>query len=199
LIEGVDYCVGELLKELQQRGLAENTVILFASDNGQFGGEHGFLGKWFMHEDSLRVPMILFDPRAPASQRGQKSGAMTLNLDVAPTLLDLAGLPLASAMQGRSLRPLLPAPNRPFREEFFYEHLYHHGARPPLHIEPSEGVRTRDWAYIRWIDRDGPAGEELYDLRGDPLEMTNLAQEPACKSRLAQMRQLHARFKADLP
>ena len=198
LIEGVDFCVGEILKELQQRGLADNTVIVFTSDNGHFAAEHGFFGKWLMHEESLRVPLIVCDPRLPAARRGQVSPAMALNIDLAPTLLELAGQPAPAAMQGRSLLPLLRDPQAPWRDDFFYEHLYRNADGPPDRIEPSEGVRTRDWKYILWIDQTGPDREELYDLRHDPLEMKNLVADPAAGEQLESLRRRHAAFVKDL-
>lgn len=198
LIEGLDFCVGELLRELDQRGLAENTVIIFTSDNGQLTGEHGLSGKWLMHEESIRTPLIIFDPRTPAAGRGQTSDALTLNLDVAPTILDLAGVALPSAMQGQSLLPLLRDPTRSVRESFFYEHLYAHHPNPPRHIERSEGVRTRDWKYVLYLDQTGPHREELYDLLHDALEMNNLATAPSHQDRLRQLRQQHQQFSATL-
>jgi arylsulfatase A-like enzyme len=193
LIEGLDECVGKLLQELQQRGLAGNTVIVFSSDNGHFSGEHGFFGKWFMHEESLRVPLIICDPRAPATRRGQTSEALALNIDIAPTILDLAGLPAPAVMQGKSLLPVTPV-----REEFFYEHLYPHGPKPPKHIEPSEGVRTRDWKYILWVDQTGPDREELYNLRDDPLEMKNLATDPSHHKQLIELRKRCLAYRQEL-
>lgn len=194
LIAGLDFSVGELRKELEQRGLADNTVILFTSDNGHFAGEHGFFGKWFMHEESLRVPMLVFDPRAPRGRRGQTSDAMVLNIDVAPTVLELAGQTVPTTMQGRSLTPLLLNPRQPWRAEFFYEHLYSHQLKEPMHIQPSEGVRTRDLKYIVWLEQTGPAREELYDLRADPLEVKNLAGDPSLSAQLEDMRRRHQRL-----
>ena len=198
LIEGVDFCVGQVRDELKRRGLETNTVILFTSDNGHFAGEHGFFGKWLMHEESIRAPMILADLRAPASQRGQTSEAMVLNVDVAPTILNLAGVTVPKAMQGQSLLPLLRNPARPLRESFFYEHLYGHAPKPPNHIERSEGVRTPDWKYTVYVDQTGPDREELYDLRKDALETTNLAHDPAHQERLRQMRQQHQQYSTSL-
>ncbi|MEO6245191.1 MAG: sulfatase [Opitutaceae bacterium] len=197
LIEGVDFCVGELLRELEQRGLASNTIIIFTSDNGQFAGEHGFTGKWLMYEESIRAPMIVLDPRAPAAQRGQICDALVLNVDVAPTILDFAGMATPPAMQGKCLRPLLREPGRAFREDFFYEHHYDPG--PSRHIERSEGVRGRDWKYIVYLDQTGPAREELYDLRTDKLEMKNLAADPAWQNRLRAAREQHRQFTLTLP
>ena len=117
---------------------------------------------------------------------------MTLNIDFAPTILELAGLPVPATMQGRSLLPLLRDPRESWRNEFFYEHLYEHGPKPPLHIEPCEGVRTRDWKYFVWLNQSGPTREELYDLRADPLETKNLAAEPAAAANLEELRRRHA-------
>ncbi len=198
LIEGVDFCVGEILKELQQRGLAGNTVILFTADNGHFSGEHGFFGKWFMHEESLRVPMLILDPRLPKEQAGKVCSSMVLNIDIAPTILELAGLKVPGTMQGESLAPLLSSPAKTLRTEFFYEHLYTHWPKPPKHIEPSEGVRTMDWKYITWLEQAGNGREELYDLRNDPLEMKNLVADHAAQKRLEEMRDKHKRFMAEV-
>ncbi len=194
LIEGLDFCVGKLLGELDRRGLVSNTVVIVTSDNGHFAGEHGFFGKWLMHEESIRAPMIIFDPRAPATQRSRTCDAMVLNVDVAPTILDLAGVAIPPAMQGQSLLPLLRDPKQPGRDDFFYEHLYRHAPKPPMHIEPCEGVRTRDWKYIVYVDQTGPDREELYDLRHDALEMKNLAADPAHQERLRELRQKHQQF-----
>lgn len=198
LIEGLDFCVGEIREELQQRKLTENTVLIFTSDNGHFAGEHGFFGKWFMHEESLRVPVLVCDPRLPPSRRGQVSHAMVLNIDLAPTLLHLAGLAAPATMQGRSLLPLLHAPDAPWRDDFFYEHLYRNSPTPPDHIEACEGIRTRDWKYIVWIDQSGPQREELYDLRLDPLEMNNRVTDSAAHEMLETLRRRHAACVRDL-
>ena len=198
LIEGVDSCMGEIRKELEQRGLLENTVIVFSSDNGRLVGEHGFWGKWFIHEESIRVPLIICDPRQPAAQRGQTATALALNIDLAPTLLDLAGQQVPTAMQGRSLLPLLHDPAAPWREDFFYEHLFRNSPTPPTRIEPCEGVRTRDWKYIVWIDQSDPLREELYDLKHDPLEMKNLAADPAAHEQLERLRRRHESLAKEL-
>jgi len=175
LINGVDYAVGKILDELQARGLTDNTVIIFYSDNGHFMAEHGFTGKWLMYEESIRVPGFIYDPRHPGN--GKRSSEMVLNIDLAPTILDLAGWPVPESMQGKSLLPLLADPNQPLREDFYYEHHYHLG-RPTPNIERSQGVRTRDWTYIRYIDQQGAEAEELYHVSVDPLELKNLSQDP---------------------
>ncbi|MCX6895145.1 MAG: sulfatase-like hydrolase/transferase, partial [Verrucomicrobia bacterium] len=198
LIEGVDFAVGEILNELAKRGLATNTIIIFTSDNGYFSGEHGFLGKWFMHEESLRAPMLVADPRAPAAQKGQTCDEMVLNVDVGPTILDFAGVKIPAVMQGQSMLPLLAAPTRHFRDEFFYEHLFEFAPKPPNHIERSEGLRTADWKYTLYVDQTGPARKELYHISADPFETNNLAADPQQKSRLEAMSKRHLEMRKEL-
>ena len=122
---------------------ADNTVIIFLSDNGYFLGDRGLADKWFMYEESIRVPCIVCDPRLPPQRRGRQHDAMVLNVDIAPTMLEMAGLPIPKGMQGRSLTPLLREAKAPadWRTEFFYEHHTN-----PKIIPPSEGVRTERWA-----------------------------------------------------
>ncbi|MEZ5352596.1 MAG: sulfatase-like hydrolase/transferase [Bryobacteraceae bacterium] len=103
LISEVDTVVGRIREQLRRIGAEDNTVIAFSGDNGFYLGEHGLAGKWLMHEESIRVPMILYDPRLPAGLRGARRQAMTLNIDIAPTLLEAAGIAAPAGMQGRSL------------------------------------------------------------------------------------------------
>ncbi len=183
LITGLDREVGRIVAALQERGLARNTVIVFTSDNGYFLGERGMADKWLPYEESIRVPLVIFDPRVPAPA-ARKADALALNIDLAPTLLDLAGLPAPARMQGRSLRPLLQTANAPadWPRDFFYEHL-----TAPKIIPSSEGVRTERWKYFRWLNVE-PVVEELYDLRLDPQETANLAGNPSHAQTLAELR-----------
>lgn len=172
LIAGVDAAVGRILSELQTLGIADNTVILFSADNGYYYGEHGLNTKFYLHEESIRVPLIVMDPRLP-QRAGTTVDAITANIDLAPTLLDLAGLPAPATMQGRSLRPLLrdekPAP---WREALLCENLAKE--RRPM----CDAIRTRDWKYIAYFETQ-PLQEELYHLAVDPREQRNLANDPA--------------------
>src|SRR5437667_1205562 len=183
LVTGIDREVGRIIAKLAGRGLADNTIIIFTSDNGWFAGERGLADKWLMYEESIRVPLIILDPRLPKSKRGRIVDALTVNLDFAPTLLELAGVPVPAGMQGRSLAPLLNG-TRPadWRTDFFYEH--HYG---PNIIPPSEGIRTERWAYLRWL-APNPESEELYDVQADPLEQRNLAADPAYTATLDALR-----------
>ena len=193
LISGIDREVGRVMTELEDRGLARNTVIIFTSDNGYFLGDRELSDKVYMYEEGLRDPLILYDPRQPSVNRGRTENAMTLNIDFAPTMLALAGVTPPARMQGRSLIPLVQ--NRhpaDWRTEFFYEHH----TLPKL-IPPSEGVRTEGWSYIRWLD-EKPLLEELFDLKADKLEEHNLATDSKYAQTLAQMRARWARFGQEL-
>ncbi|MES2708311.1 MAG: sulfatase [Verrucomicrobiota bacterium] len=193
LMTGIDREVGRLVEELKKRGLADNTVILFTSDNGWAAGDRGLADKWFPYGESIRLPLVVFDPRLPAAARGRTSAAMTLNIDFAPTFLAMAGLPKSERMQGADLTPLLTgdAPED-WRTEFFYEH--HFG---PKIIPPSEGVRTLRWSYFRWL-APNPESEELYDLETDPLEAKNLAADPAHAETLQTLRAARLKYAATL-
>jgi len=173
MISGIDRVVGRIQEALKRAGLADNTVILFTSDNGYFLGERGFADKWYIYEYSIRVPLIVHDPRAAKSRRNQVIAHMALNVDLAPTLLDLAGVSVPKILQGRSLVPLLrgEAPTD-WRRDFFYEHLFERD-----NIPKSEGVRTERFTYVRWFEKK-PVVEELYDHVADFDETTNLIAEP---------------------
>lgn len=185
LVTGIDREVGRIVAALEHAKLAEKTVIIFTSDNGYALGDRGLADKWFMYEEDIRVPLIVFDPRLSGGRRGRKVAAMALNVDLAPTLLDLAGLAPRASMQGRSLVPLLQYEQPPadWRTDFFYEHHFF-GA---VSIPAVEGVRSQRWAYMRWTDAQ-PVVEELYDLAADPLETKNLASDPAVREQLDLLR-----------
>jgi arylsulfatase A-like enzyme len=184
LITGVDEVIGELRARLRERRLDDNTVILFTADNGFYLGEHGLAGKWFMHEESIRLPLILFDPRTPGAVRGRRIPQFVLNIDMAPTILDLAEVPIPPQIQGKSVLPLLGGDETPWRSDFFYEHRFVHKAIPQ-----SEGVRTARWKYVRYYSQK-PVYEELYDLEQDPFEEQNRAANPAYSAQLVQLRHL---------
>ncbi len=181
LITEVDRVVGRIRRWLEEHGVAKNTVVLFTSDNGFFLGERGLSHKWFMYEESIRVPLIIFDPRLPGGWRNRRRDEMVLNIDMAPTLLDLAQVSAPVSMQGRSLVPLVHRERGSWRREWFYSHLYQNRL-----IAKSEGIRTRKWKYIRYIESE-PLYEELYDLERDPLEENNVAGDRQQANRLARM------------
>jgi arylsulfatase A-like enzyme len=175
LITGVDTAVGRILEQLKRRGLDQNTVVIFTSDNGFFLGEYGLAGKWLPYEASIRVPLVVFDPRSDRPAAGRRS-QMALNIDVAPTIIDLAGLQTPLRMQGRSLLPLIEKPSTTGRTDFLYEHLFEHPRIPPV-----EALRTSKRKYVRYLD---PDREELYNLESDPFETVNRASEPQYQDEL---------------
>jgi arylsulfatase A-like enzyme len=184
------------MKGLADRKLADDTLTVYSSDNGYFLGERGLIHKWLMYEESIRVPLIVLYPRLP--RKGQTVDAMALNIDVAPTFLDFAGLPIPEGTDGRSLRPLLDGKTEGWRKDFFYEHHYHARGSKEGAIPRTEGVRTEDWKYITYIDEKEPF-EELYDLKADPHEETNLATDPKHAAKLKEMKGLYEAYVKKLP
>jgi arylsulfatase A-like enzyme len=188
-IASVDRSVGEVMTEVQQRGDSADTLVAYASDNGYFLGERGFIHKWLMYEESIRVPMIVRYPRKALA--GHKVDAMALNIDIAPTILDFAGVPVPATMDGRTLRPILEGKPTDWRSFFFYEHHFHaRNMAPEGAIPRTEGIRTSDWKYITYIDEKIPY-EELYDLKNDPFEERNLATDPRWSNKLRDMKSLY--------
>jgi len=170
MISEIDDEIRELRKLLVEKGIANNTVIIFMGDNGYFLGERQLAGKWLMHDNSLRVPLIIYDPR---EKKHNDIDDMVLNIDVSKTILDLAGVKPPKEYQGISLLPYVKneKPEK-VREAILFEHLW----KLPQ-IPSSEGIRTNKWKYFRYRFIQTP--EELYDLENDPLETKNLAQDPA--------------------
>jgi arylsulfatase A-like enzyme len=173
MLSGVDAAIGRILDELEAMGVAENTVVILMGDNGYFLGERGYAGKWLPYDLSIRVPLVVMDPRIENLRRGSTASPPALNIDIAPTLLELAGVQAPATMQGQSLVPLLvgggPAD---WREDFFVEHLYEHPGIPK-----HEGVRGMRFKYARYFEQV-PVFEELYDLLEDPMETRNLSGDP---------------------
>ena len=186
LVSEVDAACGRILEELERQGLLDSTLVIFTSDNGYFHGEHGLADKWYPHQESIRVPLIVRDPRLPVAQRGTTRDAFALNVDLAPTILAAAGLTAPSGMQGSDLAPLyLTAAKPEWRTEFFYEHAT---IRNLDFIPASEALVRRHEKYFYWPDFQY---EQLFDLASDPHEQQDLARDPAQSARLAALR---ARF-----
>jgi arylsulfatase A-like enzyme len=183
LITEVDTVVERIRQQLDLMGVSDNTVIVYSGDNGFYLAEHGLAGKWFPHEESIRVPMIVYDPRWKSAVRGSRRTEMTLNVDIAPTLLEFARIAPPVEMQGRSLLPLAESRSTERRRELFYEHAFSANGWIP----PSEGIRTERWKYARYYTTS-PVFEELYDLAADPLEERNLAASAAHSGQLDRLR-----------
>jgi arylsulfatase A-like enzyme len=183
MISGVDMAIGRLLDELKQRRLADNTVVIFTSDNGYFLGDRGFADKWYIYEHSIRVPLIVYDPREGKSNHGRVCDATVLNVDLAATILSLAGVDVPPSMQGRSLVPFLDGQTpSEWRTDFFFEHLFDRH-----NIPKSEGVRTERYSYVRWFEQQ-PVVEELYDHEEDFDETKNLIAAPQFAEVAARLR-----------
>jgi arylsulfatase len=184
LVTGIDREVGRILATMEERGLATNTVVVFASDNGFALGDRGLSDKWFAYEESIRVPLLIADLRQASRRHARSVCPTVLNIDIAPTLMDYAGVPMPGARQGRSLRGFVEQRRmRDWRADWFYEHHY-----DPKIIPPSEGVRTERWKYIRYVNQS-PVIEELFDLKRDPLEQHNLAGNPKHSTTLVELRE----------
>ena len=184
-ISRADIAVGRIMAALKEQGFDNNTVVIHTSDNGSMNGAHRLVGKWNMYEESIRVPYIIRDPRLPEA-KGVRRTQMVLNIDLAPTMLAMAGVPVPAGMQGIDLQPVLRDPKAPGREEWYYEHDIV-GLSKNMPCPRCEGVRTERWKYIHYKDTQ-PVVEELFDLKADPMEEHDLAKDPAHAETLAGLR-----------
>jgi len=183
LCSEVDAACGAVLAELDKQGLADSTLVIFTTDNGYFHGEKGLADKWYPYEESIRVPLIIRDPRLSPARRGQTSDALTLNVDLAPTMLAAARIAAPTTMQGRDLTPLVQQGSAPdWRSDFFYEHAI---IKTKDFIPASQALVTGRMKYIRWPDFQV---EELFDLQADPHEEHNLIADPAQAATLTGLR-----------
>lgn len=174
-LAAVDENVGRVLETLKALNYEKDTVVLYSGDNGFFLGEHHFFDKRLMYEESIRVPLLVKYPRLISP--GTIDSRMTLNIDVAPTILDLAGLPVPADMNGRSIKPLFKNRKAPWRQDFLYEYYEY----PAVHMVcKHRGVRNERWKYIHYFEE--PQEFELYDLENDPHEMNNLASKKEYES-----------------
>jgi arylsulfatase A-like enzyme len=183
LITGVDAALGMIREALEREGLADNTVIIFTSDNGYNCGSHGFADKVIPYEEGSKAPLIIYDPRLPGSQQGQASQALTANVDLPATILALAGVPAPAGIDGQSLLPLLANPLQSIREQL---PLFNFWGQPSAR---SLAVVTPQWKYIYWFwAEEMLPTEELFDLQADPGEMKNLASDSASGPILERLR-----------
>lgn len=182
MISGIDHAIGRVVRSLREAGELEETIIIFSSDNGYYKGSRGYAGKWSHFDESLRVPLIIYDPRAPDGQRDRVVSPMALNVDIPATIVDYAGEPVPDLYQGRSLVPIMNG-NTPddWRDQFFAEHLMDHSQIPKW-----EGVRGERYVYAHYFEHDH---EFLHDLETDPKQLKNIADDPAYKDVLEDMRE----------
>lgn len=169
-IHSVDDNVGRVLKYLDSTGLASNTIVIYMSDQGFYLGEHGLYDKRFMYEESFRTPMLIRYPKG--IKHAQQLDDYALNLDIAPTLLDLAGIPVPSDMQGVSMKKLLATG----RDESWRKEIYYHYYEKSFGLTQHYGVKTDRYKLVHFY---GPINTwELYELKQDKMEMNNLADDP---------------------
>jgi len=170
-VASVDENVGRVLDYLDENGLAENTIVVYTSDQGFYLGDHGWFDKRFMYEESLRMPCLMRYPQEITP--GSTCDPMILNLDFAPTFLDFAGVTIPAEMQGESVRKLVRGEESGWRNSVYY----HYYEFPAVHqVKKHYGIRTRDYKLIHFYE-DIDAWE-LYDLKADPHELNNLYGNP---------------------
>lgn len=198
LVTGMDDAIKRIVDELEKKGLEKNTVIIFSSDNGYAFGDHGLEGKWFGQNESIRVPTIIYDGRSP--QLKHNNNELVLNVDLAPTILDYAGISVPASMQGSSLRPLVEGNVSSWRTEFYYEHQYDtEGSK--VYLPMSEGLVRQKYKYMRYFNGKNPDDyfyEELYDQLLDPFEVHNLSNSPGLSGLKDQMIQAMKRMRREL-
>jgi arylsulfatase A-like enzyme len=185
-VAGVDENIGRLIEALKARGLDQNTVVMYSSDQGFYLGEHGWFDKRFMYEESFRTPFITYWPGVTPA--GSRNADLVQNIDFAPTFLDIAKATIPEDMQGESLVPLLRGQAADDWRESLYYHYYEY---PGTHkVRRHEGVATDRYKLIRFYGVDVPNGEEweLYDLKNDPNEMRSCYDDPEMAHVVKQMK-----------
>jgi arylsulfatase A-like enzyme len=166
MITEIDNEIGQIRNQLRQKGIDENTIIIVMGDNGYFLGDRQLADKWLMYDVSIRIPLIIYDPRVKNTSSVDQ---MVLNIDITKTMMDMAGVAAPKNYQGKSLTSLLGNNKTNLnRDAILLEHLWHNP-----NIPSSEAIRTERWKYLRYRLINAP--EELYDLKSDPLEKNNLA------------------------
>jgi len=220
----VDVQVGLMVDKLKGMGILDNIIIIYTSDNGRYQGSHGLLGKALLHEESVKAPLIVFDGRVPESERGRREKALISSVDIAPTILSLAGLEIPAGMQGLDISGILRQKqdmskwsDAVYMENLFLVELHNAQNREKEqnldelneeiiaanHSYRCRGIRTDRWKYFVYYEHN-PRIKELYDLTKDPMEQNNLAGDPQFADVLEQLRkrtgELHANAaKAPIP
>jgi len=181
-ISAADDCLGRILDALDQLKLADNTIVIYTSDNGYYLGEHTLGDKRSAYEESMRIPLLLRYPRL-ATAKGKTTDAMVLNIDLAPTLLDFAGVPIPPTMQGKSWRPLLESKttDAAWRPVFFYEYFYEKNYATPT----ITAIRSGDSKLVKYPGHED--WTEMFDLKSDHYEIHNLANDPNRQSKRSDM------------
>lgn len=204
----VDQQVGRLMAKLKEMDVLDNTIVIYTSDNGRFHGSHGLFDKALLYDESVKEPLIIFDGRSAAkTQQGRRVNAMVSSVDVAPTILSLAGLEVPEIMKGLDLSRILNGTqdmsqwrDAVLMENLFLQELHKATTKknpdiPALNDKimaenrsyRTRGVRTERFKYFKYYEHD-PVIEELYDLETDPSEMNNLISNPEYAEVLSDLR-----------
>ena len=184
MITGLDRVMGRVWDEVNRQGFGDNTIVIFIGDNGYYKGSRGFAGKWSHFEESLRVPLVIYDPRLPKGKRGRVVDSMALNVDTTATMVAMACGSVPASYQGRDLTSLVYGEQlEEWRNDFLCEHLFDNASIPKW-----EGVRGERYVYARYFE-NMPEGEFLHDLQQDPRQLKNLVADPAHADVLTRMRQ----------
>jgi N-acetylglucosamine-6-sulfatase len=180
-LTAVDEQLGRILDRLDELGLADDTLVIYTGDNGFFWGEHNRFGtgRW-AYEESIRIPFIVRYPGV-VRDAGRKTAQMILNIDVAPTVLEVARVPVSDTMEGTSFLPILKSASAPGRKAFLYEYFRDF----PYRVPPMRAVRTETHVYIEYEGRRRP---ELYDVESDPGQQRNLMETVDGKVRAAELK-----------
>lgn len=193
-VKGLDDNLARFLEYLKREGLYDNTIIIYSADQGMMLGEHDYIDKRWMFDESMRIPLLMRYP--PTIAKGTRTDAIIENIDIAPTLLDFAGASVPRDVQGRSFRTICESSVEPadWKQEAYYRywmHIAHHDV--PAHM----GIRTKQFKLIYYYGMDfrdrgkprTPPAWELYDLGKDPLELNNVYEDPDYTSILVRLKE----------
>jgi arylsulfatase A-like enzyme len=183
MLTELDIAVGEITAELKKQGVLENTMIIFMGDNGYFHSEHGLADKWYPYQESIKVPLIVCDPRLSKSKRNTVNEEFVLNIDIAPAIIAAIGQPIPETIQGKDFSILyLNEKKQDWRKEFFYEHPF---VTSEQRIPSSEALVTHFEKYIYWPHYNY---EEYFDLVSDPREVRNAIKDTTCSKKIEAMK-----------
>ncbi|MEX0882841.1 MAG: sulfatase/phosphatase domain-containing protein, partial [Cyclobacteriaceae bacterium] len=185
LISGIDHTVGRIRGELKKLGLEKNTVIIYTSDNGFFAGSKQLMGKALLYEESAKAPLIVYDPTISKKEGIRREKGLVSHVDIAPTLLHIAGIEIPDNYPGDSFMPIVYEEKEEIHEAVYGENNYDDNYPVPSEVPPTEQyqsirskfVRTPNYKYIRYHENN-PVIEHLYKIEDDPLELNNIINDP---------------------
>ncbi|MBK3517522.1 sulfatase-like hydrolase/transferase [Carboxylicivirga marina] len=187
MVHGMDVAIGMIVSELEKQDIADNTIIIFTSDNGHFNGSKSLGGKLYAYEEGSRAPLIVYNPMLPKNKRIQTIDALSGNIDLAPTILDLAKVDIPEHYQGKSLVPVIEGKKKDIHESLMLINVW------GIRSSQSLGIVTKDWKYIYWMY--GAEGfkttEELFDLNNDALEQNNLINNKSAQATLLEIQNIY--------